>query len=216
MGVGKRALATWCILAASVTFLGVLLVKRLWFSPSAVQAATRLLDCVNAFDANCVSDFVTADEESAAGLTERRLALVMAQYVAPAVRSCKRVDSGLIDTAPSVGQVSLSDVYARSDGHKVGLGLSVQPTEEGLKSRGVLISLLNAAVEINYYKHDAKYNQSIARSLAWLEFLKRDRGSFEAWGLKGVWRESEMRMATWDELERVHKKKLADLNIPVP
>jgi len=208
---GRRAILKWSAVAVLLAAVGWLTWKS-FAPPVAAAGAVSLATAVENRDARRLMGFVLP-EEGAAGLTEAKLAQVLAGRPGMVIASLRPVGArdsraqGMDLTNGSTGRW-----YATPKGTRFQGAVVSDLTEQGPASI-VLHTVLATA-----WRADAADAGRGAVSPRYSELMlagvRKDRAFLTSVGLEGMWLGPKDGFLTWDELEARYERRLAPQDAP--
>lgn len=164
----------------------------IWSRPSLERVAKRGVDCVIRGDGDCVYELTPRAEREAYGMPRQAYSRVLKEIVLPHIRSAGR------QTEMTIGDngVALATHEINTpEGRMWSVGAGATNTDEGIKSP----SLLTMAVMSACMSENQGGIAGVAKARSQIVFIQKNRAKLEEIGMKGVYRNPDEGLWTWDK-----------------
>jgi hypothetical protein len=177
-------------------------------------AASKLVNCIQNSETDCVADFLMKQETDALGLDKSKLSVLLRDYVISEVADAQQTGEDQIIALPETGQFRLTRSYVNTKGSAVHLTVRVVETDEGFKAEGLVWTLLQNVVANRYYVLDPSIGESKSIVRATYRCLSKDRLKLAAIGITSIYEPGTAQAIAISTMVEHYKFKMQKMGIP--
>ncbi|HWP30981.1 MAG TPA: hypothetical protein VNK96_04530 [Fimbriimonadales bacterium] len=214
--INKKKVVVLSVAAIVVVVAAVLIIKHFFFQETLDQAARRVLQAMQNFDAGTLMSYVSDEEKELANLSEDKLQRFFDEFVKPHLKGFRPVGQVEVLTFTIQGGLNMTQKYQHPDGRTTYLNSFVMITEKGIKTLNLTRFLYLWAL-FTEWPAGKPYPRGQEKMQFYADTTLKYKERLEKTGLRGIveveGKDLTRKFYTWDELAQMYlalKKEIAE------